>query len=245
MPSGRTTSTTSSPHSRGSHSPQHCTRQTLTLRAQTPKHEELLDGLWTAFADRKGPKVCALVGAANIGKTWAAKEFAWRHRTEQDYDVVWWMQAEERITLHRKYAELAERLGLDAADTESRIRRVRNWLTEHERWLLVFDSVKRPEMIEPLLPEGRLKGHVLITTEQGWRDRTAGQVRLGGFSPDEAKHFLLASGDVDPPTAEELARQLNFVPPALAAAVAYVQSGEGLLADYLGFLTSTRDEGGR
>ncbi len=154
--------------------------------------DELLDGLWTAFADRKGPKVCALVGAANIGKTWAAKEFAWRHRTEQDYD-----------------------------------------------------SVKRPEMIEPLLPEGRLKGHVLITTEQGWRDRTAGQVRLGGFSPDEAKHFLLASGDVDPPTAEELARQLNFVPPALAAAVAYVQSGEGLLADYLGFLTSTRDEGGR
>jgi hypothetical protein len=39
VPSGRTTSTTSSPHSRGRHLPQHYTRQMLTLRAQTPKHE--------------------------------------------------------------------------------------------------------------------------------------------------------------------------------------------------------------
>jgi hypothetical protein len=175
----------------------------------------------------------ALQGAGGVGKTALAVEYAYRHRAE--FDVVWWVRAEEPATLVGDLADLAVALrlpGAGQADQQLAVLAVRRWLDSHDRWLLILDNAQAPDAVTGLeAPLARLAdvvpqvlhGQVLVTSRNAnWEEHSA-LAELEVFDPAEAVTFLLArSGSSDEAAAAEVAGVLGFLPLALEQAGAYV-----------------------
>ena len=106
--------------------------------------------------------VQALHGMGGVGKTQLAIEYT--HRFAAEYDLVWWIAAEQSGLIAEQFAVLAAELGcaLPGADLEAVRRAVLAELHGRDRWLLVFDNAEDPEDLAHWLPGGG--GHVLITS---------------------------------------------------------------------------------
>ncbi len=107
--------------------------------------EELLTALRTALEDKCSTVVVqALHGMGGIGKIALAIEYAHRHASE--YDVVWWIPAEQPALVAHHLAELTHALGL-ASVTDPvtvAVARLLGALRERDRWLLIFDNAQEP-----------------------------------------------------------------------------------------------------
>jgi hypothetical protein len=99
------------------------------------------------------------------GSTTFAREYAYAYA--EDYQAIWWMHGESEAAMALEYTELAVALDMmsDHAVIEKfkTIEEIKSRLSEHTGWLLIFDDVPDPAMIEALLPNP-VDGHVLITT---------------------------------------------------------------------------------
>jgi hypothetical protein len=135
-------------------------------------------------------QVDAIHGLGGVGKTQLAARYARLHRG--DYDVVWWLHAEQPATLHADLAALAVSLGLVDADVEEHVAvgAALDWLERNRRWLLVFDNAPVPAAIAELVPEGE-GGHVLITsrTHADWRALGARPIALDVWERAESLAF--------------------------------------------------------
>ena len=176
----------------------------------------------------------AITGLGGVGKTQLTMEYAYRHMGE--YDLVWWMRAEEPATLATDYAQLATELTLPAKDLPSQpegIATVHRWLEENSSWLLVFDNAGSPEEIRPYLPQSTT-GHVLITSRNPNWMATAFTLPVSAWEREEAVEFLCRrTKQMDKAMADELAKELGDLPLALEQAAAYVEATGGTLAEYL------------
>jgi TIR domain/Tetratricopeptide repeat len=194
----------------------------------------------------------ALTGLGGVGKSQLAVEYAYRRWA--DFDLVWWVRAEQPTSLLADYAALAAqpRLAADlglAPDTpqETAMAAARAWLEHQQRWLLVLDNAVEPAALVDLLPRSGT-GQVVITSRigVGW-EQLATPLPVEVLDPADAAGFLLTRTNQSGPPAEAaattLAGTLGGLPLALEQASAFITaSGTITLAGYAElFATQARE----
>jgi uncharacterized protein (DUF2267 family) len=131
----------------------------------------------------------ALYGLGGVGKTQLAIEYA--HRFAADYDVVWWIPAEQPALIRSSLAALAQQLQVGGETVAESVQAVLDALRRGEpyrRWLLVFDNADDPDEMREYRPQGA--GHVLLTSRNlAWR-RVAEPIQVGVFERRESVTFL-------------------------------------------------------
>ena len=201
----------------------------------TDLHEALQSNEAAALTQR------AIWGLGGIGKTQIALEYAYRHRG--DYAVVWWVRAEDSVTLASDYAGLAAPLGLpekDAAEQKAIVAAVRGWLDNNDGWLLIFDNARDRESVLDYVPQG---GSVIITSRAPVWTGLAKPLPIEVMEADEAADFLVErTGDPDREAAGEFAAELGYLPLGLAQAASYVEETGNSLAGYLALFRDRQAE---
>ncbi|MDR7277912.1 FxSxx-COOH system tetratricopeptide repeat protein [Catenuloplanes atrovinosus] len=170
----------------------------------------------------------ALHGLGGVGKTTLAVEYAYRFRS--DYDVMWWIDAEQPATVAGQLAALGRELGLTVpVDDPDVVAAVFGRLQSSDRWLLIFDNAEQPSSLAGLIPAGG-GGHVLVTSRwPDWRGK-ARTVQVGVWSRAESVAFLRSrTRHDDERLLSELAELVGDLPLAVEEAAAYLeQTGEDL-----------------
>jgi tetratricopeptide (TPR) repeat protein len=175
----------------------------------------------------------ALHGLGGIGKSQLAVEFAFRF--QEDYQLIWWIQATDERSIRRSLVSLAKRLHLpESADVQDTVETVLDVLRRgepHSRWLLIYDDAPEPSVVTPYLPSGL--GHVLITSRSRTWASESNAIEVDVFSPEESVRLIRSRWeDLDETDALALASDLGHLPLALEQAVAMHEQTGIPLAEY-------------
>jgi tetratricopeptide (TPR) repeat protein len=179
-------------------------------------------------------------GMGGVGKTQLATEYAYAHAS--DYDLVWWINAEETAAIPDQFTTLATQLGLDpAADPDGLQVQIHDRLRSVPRWLLIFDNAASVGEIAPWLPSGPraapVAGHVMVTTRRGGF-AALGQVLDLDVIPlaDAVRLLRTRVPKLDQRTGKLIANELGRLPLALEQAAAYLDRSQIPAAEYLQLL---------
>ncbi|MFE1289088.1 FxSxx-COOH system tetratricopeptide repeat protein [Streptomyces sp. NPDC058751] len=191
-----------------------------------------------------GAGVVTLHGMSGVGKTQLAAEYVYRFGSE--YDVVWWVNAEKRVTYRRRLAELAPQLGLTTgAEYGERLRAVRDSLRRgdpYARWLLILDGADEPDQIYDLVPTG--PGHVLITSRNPeWSEHNSKLLEVPVYARDESVAFIRRRAPrLTEPEADQLAEALEDLPLLLDQTAGWLNDSDLSVQEYIALLDGGIDQ---
>jgi len=195
-----------------------------------------------AAALASGPTVTvqAVLGMGGVGKTQLAAEFAYAHAA--DYDLVYWIDAEQAASIPDQFTALAGQLGLAPAPDPGRLQaQVHDRLRTVAGWLLIFDNANNADDLRLWLPGGPMPpgipGHVIITTRRGGFTALGAVMDLDVIEPRAALALLRTQvPGLDEETGRDLAEELGRLPLALEQAGAYLGQTGMPTEDYLRLL---------
>jgi hypothetical protein len=181
-----------------------------------------------------------LHGLGGIGKSQTAVEFAYRNQF--DYELVWWVQADDEPSIRRSLTSLARRLGLaESTDVDENVDRVLDALRvgiPHRNWLLIYDNAPEPSAVQRYLPNG--PGQVLVTSRSRSWSGVPTAIEIDVFTPQESVALLQKRwSGLTEEWALTLAEELGHLPLALEQAVSVHEQTGMPLADYLRALESS------
>ncbi|MEV6513257.1 FxSxx-COOH system tetratricopeptide repeat protein [Streptomyces sp. NPDC051642] len=186
--------------------------------------DEIIEKVRTGLLRERRAAVRVLHGPGGVGKTQVALEYA--HRFAGQYDLVWWVDAEQGEQVPARYAELAARVDVakPEAGAEINARYALEYLRTHDRWLIVLDNAEDPKQLRNWLPDG--PGHVLITARDPAWSKVVPGLALGVFSRAESLAYLNGQlPTLSSETADVLADALGDLPLALAQAAGALEEG--------------------
>lgn len=194
----------------------------------------------------------AVYGLGGVGKTALALEYAWRN--QHDYDVIWWIRAEQRNIANEDLAELGiqhlkvrnrENIATAAAETREALRTGQ----PYSRWLLIFDNADDPDSLGPLLPATNT-GHILVTTRNpAWNASLGfGSLEIEVFEREDSVKLLQRRvTGLSAREADLVADELGDLPLAVELAAAWLETSGMAVPEYLARLrtepSSTLDAG--
>ena len=187
----------------------------------------------------------ALHGMGGVGKSQVAIEYV--HRHSADYDLIWWVSAEQTGQILASLTKLAQRLELDVSpEANTAVPIVREALSTgsvpYKRWLLVFDNAEAPDEVQKYFPTGGA-GKILVTSRDIDWSRVTQSIEVDVFARDESCTFLRnRNPDLSEHEADRLAEALGDLPLAIEQAAAW-RAATGMPVDeYLSLLEQKRIE---
>jgi tetratricopeptide (TPR) repeat protein len=206
-------------------------------------HEMLEDGPTTAVTP------LPLHGMGGVGKSQLANEYVYRHA--DDYEIIWWIPAEQQTQILASLVELAQQMRLDVG-TEANMapRAVRDALRSghpYANWLLVFDNAEDPAAVSEFFPTGgtgKGKGKILVTSRNlAWSTVVSKSLSIDVFRRQESRELLQRRNpDLSDSDADRLAEALGDLPLAIEQAASW-RAMTGMSADeYLSLIDQKRIE---
>jgi hypothetical protein len=180
-------------------------------------------------------RVQVLHGMGGVGKTQLLVEYT--HRFAGDYDLAWWIRADQPELIGEQLAAAAADVGVAEAGAETAlaVRALIRHLRAVGRWLLVFDNAENPSELRSWLPDG--PGHVLISTRStGWNE-IAHPMAVDQFARRESVALLCRQvPQLTAQGADRLAEALVDLPLAVAQAAAILTETGMPVDEYLELL---------
>lgn len=210
----------------------------------TGREPLLNDAYHLLHGSEPGAGVLTMYGMSGVGKTQLAAEYVYRFSSE--YDVVWWINAEKRVSYRRVLAELAPKLGLSTgAEYGERLRAVRDALRRGEpfsRWLLILDGADDPDQIWDLVPTG--PGHVLITSRNPqWGEHNSQLMQVPVYGRDESVAFIRRRAPrLTETDADKLAAALEDLPLLLDQTAGWLNDSDMSVEAYIELLEGGIDQ---
>ncbi|GGR21490.1 FxSxx-COOH system tetratricopeptide repeat protein [Streptomyces netropsis] len=180
----------------------------------------------------------ALHGMGGVGKSQLAIEYIYRHSHE--YNVIWWIPAEQESLILGALSELARRLGLDvgpqANTTVPAVREALRSGKPYDNWLLVFDNAEDIDVARRYFPTDG-PGKILITSRNREWERIVPPLSVDVFTRAESVALLQrrARGMSDQ-DADRLADALGDLPLAVEQAGAWIAATGMPVAEYVELL---------
>ena len=183
-------------------------------------------------------QVQAIHGLGGVGKTQLALQYAICYGHE--YQIVWWIRADDPSTLIVDLVELAAPLGLVASgqvvkDQDAVLKLVLGELSQRDDWLLIFDNVECQSDLQGNVPGGN--GHTIITSRDPQWTSLASKFEVDVLGKTDSRSLIQnRSQQKDKDSADSIAARLGYLPLALEVAGAFCAETGMPLSEYVELL---------